>query len=229
MNVTASIVTYGDRPIAPVAESLPLEWEVLIWDNGAGELARRSANEVVWETIATDLPDLAVYGRYAALEYASNEIIYVQDDDCIVSNPAEIAAAANGLRLPADLAGTPGHLFDAIVCNMPQEFRHSFYEEHALSGFGAAFPKHLPGRTFVWFKDRAEIADDLFNRACDIVFTGLTQRVLVDVPVRSLDYASDPNRMWKQPNHQSERAEVLEIVKSLAHDASKQMWEVPGE
>ena len=205
MNVSAIIVTYGDNDIQPVIDSLPREWEILIWDNGAGTIQRSDG----WAEVCTDQ---AVYGRYAALDYASHELIYVQDDDVIVSDPASIARTMNELRLGA----ADGPLVDAVVCNMPEIFRHDFYEEHALSGFGAAFPRSLPGRTFVWFKDRAQLDEDVFNRTCDIIFTGLTQRVLVDVPIESLSYANDESRMWRQPNHVGERTRTLKIVKALA-------------
>lgn len=208
MNVTGIIVTRGDHDLEPVLKSLPSEWEVLVYDNGAGRLYERRTQGLA----LLNMPDLAVYGRYRALDYASNELIYVQDDDCIVEDPEAIAGAMNGLRI-----GSPdGPLVDAVVCNMPQEFRHAFYDEHALSGFGAAFPRHLPGRTFEWFRDRETLDADVFNRTCDIIFTGLTQRILVDVPVRSLDYAYGEDRMWRQAEHVSERTATLEIVKKLA-------------
>jgi hypothetical protein len=210
VEVTAIIVTYGDRPLTPITDSLPTDWEVLIWDNGAGELARRNPNEDVWETIEADLPDLAVYGRYAAAQYATNDLCFTQDDDCVVDDPTAIVAALDLLRFP------DGELAPIAVCNMPREFRHDFYQEHALVGFGAAFPRYLPWRIFREHRDLSQIPQSVFDRTCDIVFTGLTRRWLVDVPVRSLPYASDPNRMWKQPTHQNERAQVLEIVKSLA-------------
>jgi hypothetical protein len=209
MNVTAVIVTRGDVPLSPVIEPFPPEWQVLVWDNGAGELCERANADATWECLADDLPDLAVYGRYAALPYAAHSLCYVQDDDCVVDDPTAIAALSDILR------DDNGERSDAVVCNQPREFRHPFYEHHSLVGFGAAFPRDLPHRIFDTHP-LPTIPQGVFDRTCDIVFTGLTRRWLVDVAVRSLPYASDPNRMWKQPTHQSERAQVLEIVKSLA-------------
>lgn len=220
MNATAIIVTRGDADLREPLHTIPEEWQTLVWDNGSGRLLERSSSGF-YSVVASDLPDLAVYGRYAALDYALNDVIYVQDDDVVVSEPVMIALAADALRF-AD-----GSLIDAVVCNMPQEFRHDFYDEHALSGFGCAFPRSLPGRTFVWFKDRATLDEDVFNRTCDIVFTGLTQRVLVDYPIRSLPIAHADNRMWKQTTHVGERTQVLEIVKTMAADAQWGMRNAP--
>lgn len=226
MIATAIIVTRGDQDLNAVVAPIPADWQVLIWDNGNGVVYERDSTRNYFVVIATGLLDYAVYGRYAALDYAKHEIIYVQDDDVIVADPELIVATMNGLRSES----VDGPLIDAVVCNMPQEFRHDFYEEHALSGFGAAFPRSLPGRTFVWFRDRClDMPEDVFNRTCDIVFTGLTQRVLVDVPIQHMSYANDPNRMWKQKEHFGERAHTLEVVKRLAGQQEHQMRNAPSE
>lgn len=222
--VTAIIVTRGDQDLDEVQRSLPEEWELIIWDN-SGSVKIYSPIDGFGNADVQVIPiyeDVAVYGRFAALDYASNDLIYVQDDDCVVSDPLMIALAMDALRF-AD-----GSLIDAVVCNMPQEFRHDFYDEHALCGFGAAFPRSLPGRTFVWFKDRTIIEPEVFNRTCDIVFTGLTQRILVDHPVRSLPYAHALNRMWKQTDHVGERTKMLQVVKDLAATQEHQMRYAPA-
>lgn len=51
-----------------------------------------------------------------------------------------------------------------------------------------------------------------WRRTCDIVFTALTPRVLVDVPYVNLPWASDSNRMWKQAQHIEERQRMLELT-----------------
>ena len=68
----------------------------------------------------------------------------------------------------------------------------------------------------------------MFNRTCDIVFTGLTQRVLVDYPVRNLPYAHALNRMWKQTDHVGERTLMLQVVKDLAATQEHQMRYAPA-
>lgn len=223
MNVSAIIVTRGDVPVQQILEEIPERWEVLLWDNGRGRLSRWGTPQVSVDDIGVS--DLSVYGRYAAIEYASHDVIYVQDDDVIVSDPQAI------------VDGLTNHWGwrEYVWCNMPQEFRHDFYTDHALVGFGAAFHRDTPAKAFdeMWryvnAGPKAEMLRTLgpaveleasnparwpnhFHRTCDIVFTGLTPRVLVDVPKENLPWAHSENRMWRQPEHQGERARMRELM-----------------
>ena len=77
--------------ISEILDSIPEEWEVLVWDNGAKVIRKWSSEwPGPWAEpeIIDRIEDLSVYGRYAAIECASDELIYVQDDDCIVERPA---------------------------------------------------------------------------------------------------------------------------------------------
>src|SRR5262249_48330843 len=134
MNVSAIIVTRGDQSFAiqnQIAPSLPDEWERVVWDNGSGNVTndqpgRRYAR-------GARVPDLAVYGRYAAIEYTDADLIYVQDDDCVVSDPHALVAEwkVKGAypydgRGAAPWGSDPRDRVDHVVCNMPPEFRHDF-------------------------------------------------------------------------------------------------------
>lgn len=196
MNVAACIVTRGDQNLLPIIQSLPPDWEVIVWDNSRER-------------------DLKVYGRYAAIDRTDAEVIYVQDDDVIVSDPDAIVRRWHGaLGHEWDKTLLPG-----VVCNMPAEFRHDFYEEHALVGFGAVFHRGAPERAFERFEEPhmpvAIYERDFFNRTCDIVFTALTDRVLVDVPKEDLPWAHYQDRMWKQPGHQADRVRMLDLVRQV--------------
>jgi len=194
----------------------------------------------IWDNSKRE--DLSVYGRYAAIEYTDADLIYVQDDDCIVSDPqALVRAWKDAWR--AGIQGKTGTLqfhSDAdlhIVCNMPPEFRHDFYTDHALVGFGAVFHRDAPERAFErifpsgtfdpagtdWYdytlNGIGPLDAGFFHRTCDIVFTGLTPRVLVDVPKTNLWWAEDESRMYRQPQHVEERLRMLELVKQV-RDAS---------
>lgn len=215
MNVSAIIVTRGDVDLAPVLRSLPEEWEIVIWDN-SGHLTIIPSGAAEADHEVPDVADLAVYGRYAAIQYASHEIIYVQDDDCIVSDPeAIVVKLLETYQIYVDPVAHPT-LASHVVCNMPQEFRHSFYEDHALVGFGAVFHRDAPARAF----DRPEFevmrvsypTGYWFERTCDIVFTALTPRVLVDVPVEHLPHAYNDDRMYRQESHVDERRRMLELA-----------------
>jgi hypothetical protein len=243
-DVSVVIPTRGDVDCDEIVCSFPPDWEVLLWNNGEQMLTIwRHPNEPEPNAVEEHpVTDLGVYARYAAIEYASHDIILTQDDDCIVSDPKAIVDTYEFLATcpehgPMKYGEVKGHWgwvcwhddhdrspfsTDAVVCNMPQRFRgQGIYatNEHALVGFGAAFHRDAPQRAF----DRLLGMRDCWNgeqtawfdRTCDIVFTALTPRVLVDVPHEDLPHAHAPNRMWKQKTHQAERQRMLELVKQV--------------
>lgn len=216
MNVSACLVTKGDVDMQPVLDSLPPEWERVVWDNnGSCEVYAPGATQVT--RVVLDVPDLSVYGRYAAIEHASRELIYVADDDVIVSDPQAITDRwhdALGLEWDVVLGG-------GVVCNMPPEFR-PHYPDAGLVGFGACFHRDAPARAFDRFgahdfpgMSADDWPDDLFARECDRVFTCLTPRVLVDIPKQDREMASDPDRLWKQPEHHGSTKRMLELARQV--------------
>lgn len=155
----------------------------------------------VWDNSIGD--DLAVYGRYAALAEVESDVVYVQDDDVIL--PLESLEALGDAYEP-----------DVLVANMPARFRHDFYRDHCLVGFGAVFDRDLPRYAF----DRFPVEEGTaFLRTCDIVFTALTPRKLVDVAYRDMPWSSAPGRMWTTAGHVEERTRMLELVRQV-RDAS---------
>lgn len=194
VNVSAIIVTRGDHSTEPCLEPLREAGidDLIVWDNSQRE-------------------NLAVYGRYAAIEEAAGAAIIVQDDDVILD--------VESVRSLID-AYVPGH----VVCNMPRKFRtQRVYQDSALVGFGAIFDRDLPERAFTRFALSshrngciawgAEGVDrTLFDRECDTVFTMLTPRRFVDLSYVNREFASAPNRLWKRPEHRDER----ELMRNLA-------------
>lgn len=236
MSVSAIIVTRGDVDILPILDSIPDDWEKLVWDNGAGTVRTWKGHR--WGVVAHPVSDVSVYGRYAAIEHAGHDLIYVQDDDVIVSDPGRIVAAWEDAR--AKCEGTewdPRYLWHAspedikgigfgqhVACNMPPEFRHDFYEQHALVGFGAVFQRDTPKRAFDrWYagaKDPSANGEwGKIRRTCDIIVTALSPRILVDVPKTNLSYAENENRMYRQPEHQSERTWMLAQTMKVKEEA----------
>jgi len=225
MNVSACLVTRGDLDMQPVIDSLPSSWEIVIWDNSGKILMRPGSDDGdpramqrLWGVTAADL---SVYGRYAAIEYATHDLIYVQDDDVIVSDPQAIVDAfpkvydgiTDQMRWPRpeDLA-----IRSPVVANMPQEFRHDGYTDSCLVGFGAYFHRDAPKRAWDrMYPSGFTKTDPWFNRTCDVVFTTLTPRALVDIPKTDREMASDSNRMWKQPGHLDERTRMLNLVRQV--------------
>lgn len=237
----------------PILDSLPADWEVLVWDNGARTLSRPNipgwapvpylcspdADCISQEAldsptgcvpIAWTVPDLSVYARYEAVTYAAGELIFTQDDDVIVSDPQAIVSAWEMAALERNGWRSDSMDKQHVVCNMPQEFRHEFYNDHALVGFGACFHRAAPQRAFQryarFYANRARIDPDVpvgldltssrILRTCDMVFTGLTPRVLVDVPKTNLPYAEDAGRMYRKPGYINERQDMLDLVRKVS-------------
>jgi hypothetical protein len=201
-DVTAIIVTRGDVDLLPIMETIPDAWEVLVWDNGLGVL--RTFENEKWGIRADGLPDLSVYGRYRAIRYAAHPIIYVQDDDCVVSEPEQIAWESD----------SGGSAYGQLVCNMPHLFRGGEREEAVLVGFGAAFHRDLPAAAFERF-GRGGIAPSVFKDQCDLVFTTLTPVLKTHVPIEVLDYAFAEDRMYRKPDRQKERRAVYDACVAI--------------
>lgn len=233
MNVSVVIPTRGDVDLAPILQSLH-GWEVVVWDNGAGRVTRynNGSSNLRWyaRVEADGVSDLSVYARYAAIEFARNNMILTQDDDVIVSDPRGIVHA---WLIATSRSGMPE---TTVVCNMPQEFRHSFYEHHALVGFGAVFHRDTPRKAFEklgfqgdfspfiedgdWYdltfnRDGVSVSfpdAEFVRRTCDIPVTALLPTIFVDIPKENLPHAYGDDRMWRQPEHQAERSYMLEQV-----------------
>ena len=151
---------------------------------------------VVWDNSKRD--DLGVYGRYAAITLTDADIIYVQDDDAVLDT--------DDLRAFVGQVGMP----DIIYANMPERFR-PHYPDSCLVGFGAVFHRDLPATLF----QRVPPGVPNFNLTCDVYFTTLAKRWLFDIPYRDQPWASDDDRMWKQPEHVPMRAEALRHARTL--------------
>lgn len=166
--MTAVLVTRGDRDLRGIRASLRSFGEILVWDNSKRE-------------------NLKVYGRFAGARLARNQVIYVQDDDCLVDVESLVEAY------------TPGQ----IACTMPAiNWDHYRTTRVSLIGFGAIFHK---ARLEVFDRYLAMYPrDELFDRECDRVFTYLNRkrvRLVVDSSYRSLPCATAGNRMNREARH----------------------------
>lgn len=193
VDVTACLVTRGNVPLEPILATFPPAWKVMVYDN------RRQT-------------DLAVFGRYRAVVAAHSPVVYVQDDDVLVSEPQAIVDAL--LELPYEERER------TLVANMPQEFR-PHYDGHCLVGFGAAFVRDLPAQVFARWTDELDRqlgGFSVFRRTCDVVFSALAPaRLLLDVPKQNLPYAEDEDRMYRQASHVGERKLALDLARTLAY------------
>lgn len=188
--VSAVLVTRGDVDMTEILDSLD---------------AARIEDVVIWNN-ALETVDLAVYGRYHAIEQARSPVIYVQDDDCVLE-PGSLE------QLLA--AYEPG----VCTANVPERFRQH-YPDSGLVGFGAVFDRDLPEQAFARF-GRFDFngdpgwVDGMFNRRVDNVFTTLTPMKLVDVAYRDQPWASAAGRMWTSPGHVGERDRMIELARRV--------------
>jgi hypothetical protein len=215
--ISAVVVTRGDVDLEQIVESIPCGWEIVVWNNGLGACDVHGHGATGRTSERYNGSDLSVYGRYEAIKHATGEVIFVQDDDCVVSDPEALLDA----WLPATWNRS-----DHAVCNMPQEFRHDGYTEHSLVGFGAVFHRDAPKRAFTMFErwratrspeENARI-DAIYNDTCDIVFTALTPCVFLDIPKVNLEWATGGDRMYQQPDHGRIRAQMLSWVRQARDD-----------
>ena len=234
--VSVCIATRGDVPLRPIFLSIPRGWEIVWWNNGDGTVTVTNSDEENFVDVQySGVPDLGPHARFAAIEYASHDLIYCQDDDVIVSDPELIVRqycsgesydATDKFRLFPDsnssykeaLWNDGGeHDREYVICNMPQEFREH-YPDSSLVGFGACFHRDAPERAFQRFFDYhsgMKRNDPLFLRESCRVFTVLTPRVLVDIDKQDLPYASDGTRLWRQPGHLNFRDRALTLAREV--------------
>ncbi len=141
--------------------------------------------------------DLGVFGRYAALPECGRDVALVQDDDVILPVATIEALAA---------AYEPGR----IVANMPERFR-AFYSDSCLVGFGAVFDWLLPAEAFDKFSAYWGRSKPLTRP--DVIFTALTDSTWLDLPYTEREFATGPDRAYRQKGHTLERQRVLSMAR----------------
>jgi hypothetical protein len=166
MKVSAIIVTRGDVELGPCLSSLDAD-EVII----------RRGHGGVWE-------------RWEAAMSARHDVVYVQDDDCVVDFAGVIAAYDEA----------------RVTCNMLTSHRSDYRDDIALVGWGCVFHKVMLssfGQYLMRFPE-----DELFLREADRVFTGLNPLKLIDIGVTHLPYAHGAERMGREARHAADMREI---------------------
>lgn len=205
MNVSACIATRGDVDMDPILDSLPAKWERVIWNNGQEEVWLQNQRDAAWTF--QPVSDLGPHGRFAAIDYAAHDLVYVQDDDVIVSDPQQIVNEWLDLLHNFDRD-------DVVVANMPPEFR-PHYPDSVMVGFGGAFHRDAPEKAFARWDAFGLPRDKLFLRESCRIFTVLTPQYLVDIPKVDMPYASDDTRLWKQDDHIQSRERALGLARQV--------------
>jgi len=144
--------------------------------------------------IVTECP--SVYHRYLAAMKAKNEIIYVQDDDCMV-NFQVLFSKYNG----------------QITNAMTKPFIEKYKDiDCTLIGWGAFFPKSMLS-VFDRYISKYGVDAHLLREA-DRIFTSLNKPWnTINMPHEDLDQT--PDRMGYQPDHYTSMNEALEKCKKL--------------
>lgn len=123
--VSAVLVTIGDVDLTPILESLPPEYEVVIWNN-----AERT--------------DFKVFGRYMGILEATRPVVFFQDDDCLLT-PDQHQQLLDAYE--------PGVVTGNMIYDDPVWKKR--YADTTLLGWGAIFDRELPWRAFMrWARHR---------------------------------------------------------------------------
>lgn len=203
MRCTAILVTRGNVPLDEIYWTIhdAPHWSI--------------AGSTLWDNSKT--LNFGPFGQYVAAQADGvGELVYFQDDDCVTS-PAEIVAQWE-----------PGK----IVCNMPIELGHrANYENQPdkLMGFGSVFERSLIKKTFERYWKYFPI-DPVCLREPGRIFTGLNQEriKLVDVPVRHLEWATAPDRLYRQADHEIMAREARKRVNYILECEAVASGEVRG-
>lgn len=190
IEITPVIVTRGNVDLAPVLKCLDYAEPGLFVDD-----------VIVWDN-AKAIADLKTYGLYLGCGQATTELVYVQDDDCIVENWTELLKYWE-----------PGR----IVCNMPPEFQRAYANKaDRLMGFGAIFERSLIRPTFERYIKRFGITE-LLLRESNRIFTALNHDrcLMTYVGRENCDYASADDRLWKQKDHRQMHVRALQSVEDI--------------
>lgn len=159
------------------------------------EIDKAAMAEVFGEVMyRTESP--SVYERYLGPAFAKNDIIYVQDDDCIVDYK-ELWKHYNG------------QLTNFITAQHEMFYRGT---GATLVGWGCFFPKSMLSVFDKYIEKHGTDAHLL--RDADRIFTVLNQphnTIIGD----HVDFAPQVGRMWNEPNHWSSMSEAIEKAKAL--------------
>lgn len=140
----------------------------------------------------------SVYHRYLAAAKAKNQIVYTQDDDCLV-NYQVLFSKYNG----------------QVTNTMTLPFIEKYKDTGCtLVGWGCYFPKSMLS-VFDRYIAKYGIDQHLL-RESDRIFTAMNRPWNVQIlPHEDLDSASEPDRMGFEHDHYKSMNEALEKVKTL--------------
>jgi hypothetical protein len=137
------------------------------------------------------------YARYEAVAKAKFDIIYTQDDDCLVDIDALL------------------ELWDGnFLTNVRPERSEPCFDNSTLTGWGSLYRKELVQPALDRYIRKYGM-DDLYRREADRIFSGLNKHILVCVKVDNLPNATGVDRLTDRPDHWLCRAEIQRRLENL--------------
>lgn len=132
-------------------------------------------NGLGFNDIIVENSDNKIYGRYEAIQRARHDIIYTQDDDCLIENIEELANSYDPYK---------------IINNITEEkllWYANNYPDITLIGWGAVFNKSMIDVLDKYISKYG--IDDLLKIEADRVFTFLNSfsPVISDRHIKHLD------------------------------------------
>lgn len=195
--------------------------EFVIWDNSTGDWRY---NNDLCDLITNPARNVRILGanrnnytlgRYSAAKEASNDIIYTQDDDVLVSGVDEL------YRRHLETNRLACYLDEAHI-----RYGHRHYVHHytggtayeTLVGWGSVFSKHWVD-ILDEYTDRYGV-DELLKRKADRAFT-----ILIDVPHEQiaktpnhLPGAYDKDALYRQTDHWSLNRQMGDRCRMILED-----------
>lgn len=179
--VSAVLVTIGDVDLTPILDSLPPEYEVVVWNN-----ATRPAN-------------FKVFGRYVAIREATRPVVFFQDDDCVLSPEQHQRMLA---------AYEPGVVTGNMIYADPVWLER--YKDTTLLGWGAIFDRDLPFRAFAKYARYHPLDWEFMTSpgGAEVVFPMLSRCKTI---VAGATWLGDPGReVFGRSNRMSNQPAFLE-------------------
>lgn len=175
-DVCAVLVTRGDVNMQPIYDTLPYG-EVVLWDN--------SVRPVDWN----------VFGRYMGIMETAKHVIYVQDDDCLVTCHRQLMDTYEPGVVVGNAEDNPDRL--------------AMYHDTTLLGWGALFDRWLPFDAFVRYARHGNVNHEFMTGlGAEICFPMLSRTRTVVGGFEWLDEDGQvqhrDNRMWRQPGFYDE-------------------------
>jgi len=160
------------------------------------EIVLDRLNQLFFDEIIICNESPSVYHRYLACEQAKNDIIYIQDDDCLV-NYRVLFRSYNG----------------QITNAMPLDFVKKYENTGCtLVGWGCFFPKSMLESLNRYIAKYG--VDQILLREADRIFTYLNQPFNT-VILPHEDLFQDEARMGMEEDHYKSMEEALEKVKNI--------------